>query len=295
MYLRFLTTSIFYHYILNNETPSILHTLSKVLGGGGNESWTGKLRRLTHVSSRCLINTHRSIPCSLFRYICAPKYRGQGHGLNVFNRGMTYLEGRVIGLDAVEAQQKNYEKQGFVATYKNFRFQGVPVPGGSPNGNSTPTAAAADERDDGLKVQELKDDDIEAVLKYDKDFVSAPRETFLRAWLTNPGHVTKVVFDEESGKVLGYGVIRPSVDGFRVAPLFADSAVIAETLFWALVATTPRGSRCALDIPETNTEGMRFAESLGFSVGVWFWRMYRGTPPSLPSERIFGITSLEIG
>ena len=41
-------------------------------------------------------------------YMVAPAYRGQGYGLQIWNAGLRYLEGRNIGLDGVVAQQENY-------------------------------------------------------------------------------------------------------------------------------------------------------------------------------------------
>lgn len=35
-------------------------------------------------------------------YICKPSHRGRGHGVAVFERAMSHLEGRIIGLDAVK-------------------------------------------------------------------------------------------------------------------------------------------------------------------------------------------------
>lgn len=47
-------------------------------------------------------------------YIVDEAYRGKGYGKPLFDHTMNYLKERIIGLDAVEEQIKNYEKSGFL-------------------------------------------------------------------------------------------------------------------------------------------------------------------------------------
>lgn len=218
-----------------------------------------------------------------------PQHRGQGHGLAVFNRAMARLEGRVIGLDAVAQQRHNYEKRGFVVAHQVVRFQGL-VDAGNISAERPRSALAPD----GLAIRELSEDCVQPVLDFDKKYFPAPRERLMRAWLTAPTHTARVVLDED-GVVLGYGVLRPCHEGARVAPLFATSAIIAEMLFWALAAEVAPRTKLTLDVPDANVTGLRMAERLGLNTGWHGFRMYRGTPPSLPLDHIFGITSLEIG
>jgi hypothetical protein len=67
-------------------------------------------------------------------YIARPESRGQGHGMAVWQAAMRRLEGRLIGLDGVVAQQDNYRKSGFQLAWNNIRFgggaQGLPAPSG---------------------------------------------------------------------------------------------------------------------------------------------------------------------
>ena len=58
-------------------------------------------------------------------YIVHPDFRGKGYGRAIWNAGMASAEGRVIGLDGVEAQQQNYRKAGFEPAYKTIRFGGI--------------------------------------------------------------------------------------------------------------------------------------------------------------------------
>jgi GNAT superfamily N-acetyltransferase len=58
-------------------------------------------------------------------YIVRPEHRGKGYGLQIWNAGMRYLEGRNVGLDGVVAQQENYRKSGFRLAYRNVRYEGA--------------------------------------------------------------------------------------------------------------------------------------------------------------------------
>src|SRR5262245_52787924 len=46
-------------------------------------------------------------------YIVAPRHRGKGHGLAIWNAAMQRLAGHTVGLDGVVAQQENYRRSGF--------------------------------------------------------------------------------------------------------------------------------------------------------------------------------------
>lgn len=241
-------------------------------------------------------------------YICAQQFRGRGHGMAVFWHAMRHLEGRVIGLDAVAAQQANYAKQGFVLAHQTVRFGGELAVDNS-TASSPPPTKKIEEDDDGahhgLVVQavvthEEEDQDlVDLVSAYDDEHTPAPRPEFTRAWLTAPGHIARVAI--EDGAVKGYGVLRPcTVEGAKIAPLFATSVEVAELLARELAAASVSSRASAtvkvfLDVPEPNNEGVRLAERLGLSKMWKTGRMYRGPAPKLPLDRIFGVTSLELG
>lgn len=234
-------------------------------------------------------------------YICAEEFRGNGHGTALFRHALRHLEGRVVGLDAVEAQQTNYAKHGFVLAHQTIRFAGdlaVDV-SSSIAAPPTPPAAAAGEGNDG-GIQAVTPDNIGLVLTYDEKQFPAPRKEFTRAWLTTPGHIARVAI--EDGVVRGYGVLRPCVDGAKVAPLFAASVEVAELLAKALVAAAaavasraPASVKIFVDVPEPNNEGVRMAERMGLSKISATGRMYLGPAPKLPLDQTFGFTSLELG
>ncbi|MGG5809574.1 GNAT family N-acetyltransferase [Falsiroseomonas sp. CW058] len=209
-------------------------------------------------------------------YIARPEARGLGHGIAVWRAAMARLDGRLVGLDGVVAQQANYRKSGFVLAWNNIRFGGVPVPPGAPATGIVPATPAY----------------LPAIEALDREVFPAPRAAFLRAWLTAPGHVALVLL--RGGAVAAFGVIRPCRMGHKIAPLVAAGAGDAEALVGALLARVPPGP-VFLDVPEPHRAAVALAERLGLTPGFETARMYTGPAPALARDRIFGITTFELG
>jgi hypothetical protein len=208
-------------------------------------------------------------------YICAPHARGKGYGWATWKAGMARLGDRVIGLDGVVAQQANYRKSGFVLAHRNVRY-----------GGEVTVEAPGDPH-----IQKIAAPLIPAVVDYDRRFFPAPREAFVQAWLRSDRRLPLAYVD--GGLVRGYGVIRPCRQGHKIGPLFADSPAIAETLFQALAASMP--GLIFLDPPQPNGAAVALAQRYGLTPVFETARMYRGPAPSLPLEKIFGITTFELG
>lgn len=210
-------------------------------------------------------------------YIVKPEYRGQGYGLQIWNAGLAYLEGRTIGLDGVVAQQGNYMKSGFSLANANIRHQGV-------GGVATSTDSAL------VALSSLPFADLCA---YDQRLFPAPRAAFLRHWIDQPESTALGILEED--RLAGYGVLRRCRDGYKIGPLFADSPELAERLFLALRARVPAGSAVFLDTPANNAAAVAMAQRHGMGMVFETARMYRGPAPQLAGERIFGVTSFELG
>jgi hypothetical protein len=207
-------------------------------------------------------------------YIVVPEHRGQGHGIALWRAGMARLEGRVVGLDGVIDQQTNYARSDYVLAHRNIRYGGV----------------VAVEAPDDPRLRGAGD--LDALIGFDRAFFPAPRERFLRAWLTEPGHVVRALV--EDGALTGYGVLRPCREGSKIGPLFAASKDDADLLFRALAAQAPPGP-VFLDPPEPNAAALRLAERYGLAASFETARMYRCPAPELSLMHIFGITSFELG
>lgn len=216
-------------------------------------------------------------------YIAAPALRGRGYGLRVWQAAMARLEGRVIGLDGVPAQQENYRKSGFRLAHRNARYEGV---GGG-------DAGGGDASGRGGAVVELATVDFADIAAYDCRCFAAARDAFLRAWIRQPGGAALGVHSGDGG-LAGYGVIRRCRAGHKIGPLFADSPAVARALFDALTARADAGP-VFLDIPEPNSHARALVGDLGMKKVFETARMYTGDFPALPLDNIYGITTFELG
>ena len=218
-------------------------------------------------------------------YLVKPSYRGQGHGMALWRAGMASLQGRTVGLDGVPAQQANYGRSGFVLAHNNIRFAGR-AGDGEP---ATPGLA--------LGVVALSGLPAGLVWAYDRPFFPEDRRQFLRHWISQPGaHALGVLRPGGlAAGLAGYGVLRPCRSGYKIGPLLADDAGVAERLYRALVAQVPAGAEVFLDVPALNSAALALAQQQGLQPVFETARMYTGVAPRLPLQRLFGITSFELG
>lgn len=207
-------------------------------------------------------------------YICRPDRRGRGYGKAVWNAGIARLEGRTIGLDGVPGQQANYRRMGFAAAYRTLRFSG-------------PLAATGDSS----MLRPIETALLPEIMAYDASCFPAARPGFLEAWLSPPRLALLAIQD---GRLRGYGAARACREGHKIGPLFADDATIAERLLLGLAAAS--GAEAVhVDVPEGQAGFIDRLMALGPRPGFETARMYAGTPPVLAAEKIFGITTLELG
>lgn len=207
-------------------------------------------------------------------YITRPDLRHHGAGMALLHAAKTYLGDRTIGADGVMNMLEKYSQVGFRIAHNNARYEGVGRAGSAPPAVGLDTVPFAD------------------LAAYDRRFFPAPRDTFLKSWISRPGsHARAVIVD---GRLAGYGVIRPCQRGFKIAPLFADSPEIAEELFTGLSAFAP-GEPVFLDIPVCNRDARDLVDRHGMNLVFETARIYRGAPPNLPLDQTYGITSFELG
>ncbi|MEU1145056.1 GNAT family N-acetyltransferase [Streptomyces sp. NPDC005863] len=209
-------------------------------------------------------------------YLVRPDLRGRGHGLATWRAGLAHAGARTVGLDGVPAQQDNYRRSGFAWKHGTQRYIG--------------TLPVVDEPD--RQVRPVEAAGLRALVAYDGACLPADRPRFLQSWLTAPGHrsLARIV----DGRLTGYGVLRPGRDARRVGPLFADTRADAEALLDALAAEAD-GEPVAMDVPGTNPEAVALAEARGMKPTFDTARMYTGPIREYAHERVFGVTSLELG
>ena len=212
-------------------------------------------------------------------FIVRHDLRGGGLGERLWKYRLTQLQDRLapgapIGMDGVFAMVPFYERGGFVFAYNDVRYEGI--------AKGTMDVA----------VQRLDPAAFDQVDRFDRAYVPAKRSSFLRRWIFQPGAYAAGIF--ENDRLAGYGAARPARTGYKIGPVFAERADIAERLIASLMSLFP-GEQVQLDVPEPNNAGIRLAERFGLKEVFGCARLYNGPNPNLPVEQIFGVTSFEFG
>lgn len=207
-------------------------------------------------------------------YIVKPEYRGERYAFHLGNAALKYLEGRNIGLDGVLSKQEHYANAGFHLAYRNIRYEGIIE--GKPMDGIVPLSSVP----------------FEKTLEYDRRCFPAPRETFLRAWLRMPN--ISALAKMEGGVLKGFGAIRSCRVGYKIGPLFADDERIAEDLFLTLALQTG-GNPLYLDTPEVNSAATALADRYAMKRVFETARMYTQNNPDIDLDRVFGVTTFELG
>lgn len=223
-------------------------------------------------------------------YIVDPNYREQGLGQILAKASLEELaDCSLIGINAVQQQVSNYQrKYGFTSFYNNSRWTGEL----NIQHNSTLSSAERDIKivgREGLAINELID--------YDASIFSSTRAKFLRKWIEMPESYFLAAIKNE--KICGYGVLSKCIEGYKIAPLFANDKEIAQRLY-ASFASLLEGKQniVQLDVPENNQTAVKLATQCGLYKAFETTRMYKSKEPLIekPSNsNVYAITTLEIG
>lgn len=210
-------------------------------------------------------------------YIVKPEHRGQGFGFRIWKEAIKYLRGYVIGLDGVLTQQPTYKLSGFNLAYRNIRFEGKGIDHTPPD----------------THIVLLSQIPFQILLSYDNAIFPATRSTFLKKWTAQPESLA--IGYMKNDVLSGYGMVRKCGVGYKVGPLFADDEFIADTLFEQLRKFVGSTSSVFLDVPEIHTESVALAKRYHMNPMFETARMYMGNAPDVPLQKVFGVTSFELG
>lgn len=213
-------------------------------------------------------------------FIVEPEYRSYGIGRKLWYERRDMLVSRLdksatIGMDGVVAMQKFYQKGGFEIAFKDIRYEVI--------GRKFEI--------DG-HISPILDEDIGAILELDKKCFGFSRPQFMLPWLKMEGSKTFKYVEAEELK--GFAIVRKAGIGYKICPLFAESEAVAEELYKACMSSIA-GEQIYLDIPETNQSAQRLVEKYNANYVFECARMYRGEPPAIAIEKVFGITTFELG
>jgi len=217
-------------------------------------------------------------------FIVRPENRGRGLGDRLWHARRDRLVARLrpgatIGMDGVFAMQGYYAKGGFAFSHRNLRFR-AEIPDRAPTPGAT-------ERVGPLSAVRFED-----VCAYDRACFPAERAGFLGRWISQPDALALAC--ERDGRLSGYGVVRRCREGCKIGPLFADDTQAAEALY-AHLARLAAGGPLFLDAPENNPVAMELVGRHGMTEVFGCARMYLGPAPEIAHERVFGVTTFELG
>ena len=213
-------------------------------------------------------------------FIVKPEYRAAGIGRKLWHQRRDVLlsrldDGAAIGMDGVVDMQDFYQRGGFEIAYKDERYERF--------GEQFPIDS---------HVTGIADEDIAAILEYDKQCFGYSRPQFLLPWLRMPESKTfKYIAD---GSLLGFAIVRKANVGYKVCPLFADTPEVAEALYEACLSSVV-GELLYLDIPMVNSSAISLVKKYDAKYVFECARMYLGTPPAVDTNKIYGITTFELG
>jgi ribosomal protein S18 acetylase RimI-like enzyme len=130
------------------------------------------------------------------------------------------------------------------------------------------------------------------IAEYDTQMFPTRRDNFLSRWVKQKG--SKALGYLADGKLVGYGVLRPCLTGFKIGPLFADNREIARELLSGLASHAGKG-RIFIDVPEPNQQALDLVKGNSMEKIFETARMYNKSIPALALNRIYGVTTLELG
>ena len=176
--------------------------------------------------------------------------------------------------------QSFYGKGGFVFSHRNMRFR-AEIP-------ARPVSSSVEDK----SIIPLAAVPFEQILDYDRTCFPVRRPNFLRGWISQQDALA--LGCQRDGKLSGYGVVRCCREGCKIGPLFADDALAAKALYLHL-AEFAAGGPLFLDAPENNPTAMELVHQHRMIEVFGCARMYLGPSPVVAHERVFGVTTFELG
>ncbi len=213
-------------------------------------------------------------------FIVHPDYRANGIGRTLWQQRRDTLLSRLqkdaaIGMDGVVAMQPFYQKGGFEIAYRDERYEKT--------GSSYPINPL---------VQTVTENDFEAISALDLECFGVARPHFLSLWLKASN--AKAFKYITHNNLAGFAVIRECQTGYKIGPLFAENERVASALYERCL-TEAINELVYLDIPVCNESAVALVKKYQATYVFECARMYYGKPPKISTEKVFGITSFELG
>jgi hypothetical protein len=213
-------------------------------------------------------------------FIVKPEFRALGIGRKLWYQRRDLLLKRLqpnssIGMDGVVDMQNFYQKGGFHILFKDERYENI--------GSSFQVDA---------NISNIHGEDLEEIFQYDQQCFGFLRTQFLNPWIKLPRN--KNLKYLKNGQIKGFCIVRKVNIGYKIGPLFAENAVVAEELYKASLNSVI-GEPIFIDIPMINEKAIHLVNKYHAKYVFECARMYHGQAPPIPIKKVFGITSFELG
>ncbi|MFN5117400.1 MAG: GNAT family N-acetyltransferase [Cyanobacteriota bacterium] len=222
-------------------------------------------------------------------FLVVPEHRGNGHGVALWRHALEHLEDLpCVGLEAAPERVDDYAGWGFAPASPTSRWQRIS--GGDEGADADASQGESLALLEGEAIPER------AVQWFDAQREATPRPHFLGPWLQHPAGTVLALVDGQ-GACHGFGRIRPCLlqrgEGWRIGPLLADTPSGAQRLLEGLLRRHP--GVVLIDAPGANPAAATLLAGLGFRPISSTLRMYRGAPPQVPLNDVYGLACLELG
>ncbi|XP_070540768.1 holothin acyltransferase-like [Ptychodera flava] len=132
------------------------------------------------------------------------------------------------------------------------------------------------------------------MVDFDSDVCKVERRHFVQRWANTPkpGGAFAAVRDRD---ILGYGVVRPCIEGHMIGPLYALNTAITQPLLLTLSSLVP-DKTIYIDALEENPSFIQLlSQDLQMEPVFESVRMYNKGDPGILRQKMFAISSVDTG
>lgn len=215
-------------------------------------------------------------------FIVKKEYRNKGLGVELGFKFLSFINNKTVSITSVANKVKLYSSIGFKPEFNVIRYCYQNL-----NKINLPELPLE------YKFVLINNNFnlFDKILNYDILCFPSDRSKILRLWIYQSNSFSIAVLDS-SDKLKGYGVLRKSYTGYRFEPLYADSYIIAEQIFFKAVNMININEPVFIDIPENNPDALIFAEKYNFIKVFPLVRMFNSNIDKIrkiDNTRIFGL------
>nr|XP_034316400.1 uncharacterized protein LOC105317153 [Crassostrea gigas] len=211
------------------------------------------------------------------------EYRKLGIGKQMFRDVMKVMGDRNVGGTSLSNRITFYAQFGWTIKSYTFHYNQGPV-------NPEFIADAPEGDFEIVSARDIKFDD---VIAYDSEIHTVPRPVYISNWAEHQLANTYVAL--KSGRVVGYGVVRPSDVGYKMYPLYADDPKIAKALFCRLTSHIPAGHDLIFTQPIDNDQANAMVAGNKLTSYLSMTRLYNKWNIPVDIKRVYSVSTTEYG